>query len=254
MVGTLPLSALVTSSRAYGRPSAFPYTCRTSFDPASPGSFRKNGASQVEPNGSGPSQPSERSLVERSRDQRQAGWYRGRDVVLVRPIRGADRCTPATAMEKSTRPRAFPSSSRRCSSTGSRTAPSRHPSTSARALPSGSSMTVRRSPTASRTTAICSPATRRTSSRGSRPCAASRCTAASAGTPTACPPSSRRSASSASPTRARSRRWASPPSTRPPASRSSTTRRSGRSTSPARRAGWTSRTTTRRSTRSSWRA
>ena len=114
---------------------------------------------------------------------------------------------------------------------------------------SGSSTTARRSPTACRTTATCSPATPRTSSRASRPCAASRCTAASAGTPTGCPPSSRRCASSASPRRARSRRWASRPSTR--RRRESVLdvhARSGRSTSPARRAGSTSRTTTRRST------
>ena len=69
-----------------------------------------------------------------------------------------------------------------------------------RRRPSTSSTTARRSPTACRTTATCSPATSRTSCRGTRPCAATRWSAGSAGTPTACPPNSRRCASSASQT------------------------------------------------------
>ena len=73
------------------------------------------------------------------------------------------------------------------SRSGRPTTPSARRSTSATAPRSGSSTTARRSRTACRTTATCSPATRRTSSRASRPCAARRSIASSAGTRTACP-------------------------------------------------------------------
>ena len=132
------------------------------------------------------------------------------------------------------------------------TARSRRRSTSARARPSGSSTTARRSPTASRTTGTCSPATRRTSSRASRPCAATRCTAASAGTPT----DSGRARGRAPARHHRQERDRGDGHRGLQPGRRATpccaTPRSGRTTSPARRAGSTSSTTTRRSTSPSW--
>lgn len=169
-------------------------------------------------------------------------------VTLSYPRPAADGSPPSL----SRRALVSPTSRRASSRSGRATRPSRRRSISVRDAPSGSSTTARRSRTACRTTGTCSPAMPRISSRATRRCAASRCTAASVGTLTGCRPSWRRCVSWASPARRRSSRWASRSSTPPPAIRCCATRRSGRVTSPARRAGSTSRTTTRRSTRTSW--